>query len=375
MPFWEKDFLGASITEYLVFAGTILLAWVLKHIVALIITRIIYGFLRRFADNIRYKQFREIMTRSIELFLFILVAFYAFNRLEHPAFNLILFKQRIGAETGMQPWIVTIGQLLEKAFMIALFIQITLILIKLLEFVSLVWAHRLSLNGQHVDSQLIPFIKDALRILTIILGVFFVLAVIFGFQTIAALVAGISFGTILLALAAKETVENLFGSFTIFLDKPFRTGDYVKVDTIEGTIEKVGFRSTRIITPETSLVTMPNKKMIDGITENLSARSHIRVKFNLLMDYGTPGEALGRISEEVNIYFNSHPDLREDSMAYFETFGDNAFQLNVSYYIGVFPPRKLSAKREEINLRIVEIVEGSGGEFTAKDKPARFPRP
>ncbi|QEC51572.1 MscS family membrane protein [Anseongella ginsenosidimutans] len=367
--FWERPFLGASITEYLVFAGTILLAWFLKHLAALIITRIIYGFLRRFADNIRYREFRDIMTRSIELFLFIFAAFFAFNRLDHPLFSLQLFRQRIGLETGTDPWSISIGQLLEKAFVIALFLQLTLILIKLLEFISLVWTHRLARNGQQVDSQLIPFLKDALRTLTIILGVFFILAVIFGFKTIAALVAGISFGTILLALSAKETVENLFGSFTIFLDKPFRTGDYVKVDTVEGTVERVGFRSTRIITPDTSLVTLPNKKMIDGITENLSYRSHVRIRFNLQIAFDTPAGVLERVSSRVNAYFSSHPDLREDSLVHFETFGENAFQLNVSYYIRVLPMKKLAAQRESVNLRIVEIVEEQGATLAGKDTP------
>lgn len=367
--FWDRIILGASISEYLTFAGIILLAWLLKRLVALIITRIFYHFLRRFADNIRYREFRNILVRSIEVFLFILALFYAFNTLDHPSFGLAVFKQRIGAGAGTEPWSITLGQVVEKGFMVALFVQLTLILIKLVEFVCLVWEYRLSRNGRHVDSQLIPFLKDSLRITTIILSVFFVLAVIFGFKTIAALVAGISFSTVLLALAAKETVENLFGSFTIFLDKPFRTGDYVKVDMVEGTVEKVGFRSTRIITPETSLVTLPNKKMIDGITENLSARSHIRVKFSLMIDYSTSKQALEAISRDLNEYFQSNRHLREDSNAFFETFGDNAFQLNISYFVMVLPLKELSAKREEVNLRIVEIVRKNGADFSTKDKP------
>ncbi len=106
----------------------------------------------------------------------------------------------------------------------------------------------------------------------VVLALFFVLGFIFKVN-IVALVGGLGIGGLALALASKETVENLFGSFTIFFDKPFTVGDHVKVGNVEGFVEGIGLRSTRIRTLERSLLTIPNKKMIDAELENVTLRS------------------------------------------------------------------------------------------------------
>ena len=118
---------------------------------------------------------------------------------------------------------------------------------------------------------------------------------------IIALTTGLGIGGIALAMASKESLENLLGSFTIFLDQPFTVGDTVTVGSITGTVEKVGFRSTRIRTFDKSIVTVPNKKMIDAELDNLGMRPVRRVKFNIGLTYETSIEQMKLIVADISM--------------------------------------------------------------------------
>ena len=105
-------------------------------------------------------------------------------------------------------------------------------------------------------------------------------------------------------------MENLFGSFIIFLDKPFTVGDIVTVGGISGTIENVGFRSTRIRTFDKSLVTLPNKKMVDVELDNLGMRDS-RVKFNVGLTYNTNKKQIKNIVKDIKLYLDNHKDCKK----------------------------------------------------------------
>ena len=108
---------------------------------------------------------------------------------------------------------------------------------------------------------MIPFAIDIAKVLTIVLGVVMILGNVFEVN-VTALVTGLGIGGVAFALASKESLENLLGSFTIFFDKPFTVGDIVTLGGVTGIVEKVGFRSTRIRTFDKSVVTVPNKNII-----------------------------------------------------------------------------------------------------------------
>ena len=110
--------------------------------------------------------------------------------------------------------------------------------------------------------------------------------------SVASLLAGIGNGAAELALAAKDTLANLFGSMVIFVDKPFAIGDWVKVGAIEGTVEEVSLRVTRVRTFERSLITIPNQDLTTKPIENFSRMEKRRVKFEISLTYDTPIEKL-----------------------------------------------------------------------------------
>jgi MscS family membrane protein len=109
------------------------------------------------------------------------------------------------------------------------------------------------------------------------------------------------------ALAAKDTVENIFGSVAILLDQPFRVGDSVNIGGVVGTVEQIGLRSTRIRTPDNSLVSMPNSKVIAGHVDNLGARQFVRTKIVLNLAYDTTPQAIEALSAGIRELLRSHP--------------------------------------------------------------------
>ena len=153
------------------------------------------------------------------------------------------------------------------------------------------------------------------------------------------------------------------GSFTIFLDRPFTVGDIVNIGSITGIVEKVGFRSTRIRTFDKSLVTVPNKKMIDAELDNLGLRPVRRAKFNIGLTYETSSEKIKIIVKEIQNLIDQHPKTNNDGRVRFMEFGDSSLDIMVIYYVNSPEWDDFIDTRESINYGIMNIVENNGSSF------------
>lgn len=210
--------------------------------------------------------------------------------------------------------------------------------------------------------QLIPFTRELVKILIGSLGFFVIMSAVFNLN-VGLIVSGLGIGGLALALAGKETVENLFGAFTIFIDKPFIVGDNVNVGGVEGTVEKVGFRSTRIRTNEKSLVSMPNKRIVDNPMDNLTEKSLRRVKFNLGLDYSTSPAQMKAITSEIDTYLKNTPNVADDITVAFDSFGESALNIVISYFIEMIPNTEYVKLKEEIAYKILAIVNTNKAEI------------
>lgn len=139
------------------------------------------------------------------------------------------------------------------------------------------------------DDMLVPMIRKALRILLVILFLLVIAKTIFNLD-ITGWLAGFGIAGLAVSLAAQDSIKNLFGSFTVFFDNPFAVGDRIVFGTYDCVIEEIGFRSTRVRTLEGSLVTIPNAKFIDGVVENISARTSFRRQFAITVPQKTSQE-------------------------------------------------------------------------------------
>jgi MscS family membrane protein len=212
------------------------------------------------------------------------------------------------------------------------------------------------------DDLLVPMLRRAMKIIVIAFGLLFV-ADNFDID-ITSLLAGLGIGGIAFALAAKDTVENVFGSMTVMIDKPFEIGDWIKVGDLEGTVEDVGFRSTRIRTFYNSQITMPNSRVVSIAVDNMGRRRYRRVSTKLGVQYDTPPETIDAFCEGIREIIRLHPYTRKDMyMVYFNEYAD--FSLNILLYVFHETPDWPTELRERHRLfvDILRLAQRLGVQF------------
>ncbi len=213
-----------------------------------------------------------------------------------------------------------------------------------------------------IDSQLIRLV---IRLMTIIAAIAILIA---GADRLGlpaySVIAGLGVGGLAVALAAQQTLANLLGSLIIMFEKPFAIGHWIKLKDIEGTVEKVGFRSTRIRTFYNSLVTIPSSQLINSTVDNMELREYRQVKTILNLTYDTPVEKIEEFVEGVKQILETHPDTRKDNIQVFlYEFGPHSLDILLNFFLQV-PDRVAELfKRQEILLDILRLVEAKGIRF------------
>lgn len=181
---------------------------------------------------------------------------------------------------------------------------------------------------------------------------------------LGALLAGVSIAGLAFALAAQDTVKNFFGSVMIFLDQPFKVGDWIRVDGVDGTVELVSLRATRVRTFENSLVYIPNGKLADAMVNNYGLRVYRRYNTQIAITYDTAPELIEAYVDGLRALVASHPDTRKDFyLVYLNAFGDSS--LNIIFYIFFEVPdwKEELRARHEIILGAVELANKLGVRF------------
>jgi MscS family membrane protein len=251
---------------------------------------------------------------------------------------------------------INIADILDKGYILCLSFIMLYLFFKLIDVIGLYVFRMTKDSDNKLDDQLAPLLIKSLRIFVIIIGVLFIIQN-FGYS-IASLLAGLGIGGLAFALAAKDTIGNLFGSFTIFSDKPFHQGDWIRIGDVEGTVEEVGFRSTRIRRFDQAQVVVPNSHFTKNDVTNFSAMKKRRIKFNLGVTYGTSPEQMTKVVEGIKqIIKEDHKFDHTFSMVHFTEFGD--FSLNIFIYCFTKTTvwDEFLSVREEFNLKIMQLLE------------------
>ncbi len=213
-----------------------------------------------------------------------------------------------------------------------------------------------------LDDQFIPLLRKVLKIVVVVAGVIVVLQSLR--IDITALLAGISIGGLALALAAQDTVKNFFGSLMIFVDRPFQIGDWILHDGLEGTVEEIGLRSTRVRSFYNSIVYIPNGQLADATIDNMGMRVYRRFKTTVSVTYDTPPDIIEGYVEALRELVLQHPRTRKD---YFEIHLNNmgATSLDILVYI-FFEVEDWSQElraRQEVILGMMKIADKMGVRF------------
>ncbi|WP_299758873.1 mechanosensitive ion channel family protein [uncultured Pontibacter sp.] len=345
------EFLGNSIAEYLITAAILLFGFIFKTLFSKLISGLVYRLGSKFWSEANLPEFRRLLIQPLEVLLFLVFLYLAFQVLDYPL-------EPSDLREG-DPFLKTF---LFRTYQVFVIVALTWVLLRFIDFVGLVFTYRTEKTASKLDDQLVPFFKDFTKVIVVIFAFLIMLGSVFGVN-VTGLVAGLGVGGLAIAFAAKESLENLLASFTIFLDQPFMAGDLVQVGELIGVVEKIGFRSTRIRTLEKSFVTVPNKLMIDKPLDNLTLRTFRRAKFDINLTYDTTSEQIRKITRDVQEYIDNHPRTNEDGRVRFLSLGAHSKDIMVLYFVDTMDWNDFIDIKEEINFKIVEIVENHGAEF------------
>jgi MscS family membrane protein len=349
--FLQQEWFGNTVQSYLWFIGIIFFGFIFLKLITRLLSKLLFKIFKSHSEGVSLDNFIQLIRTPIAVFLFLITLLIAVQQLQYPPQWNLEPIEKFGLRSFVQ-----------RLFQVLLVLSITWIILRLVDFLGLILAYRASLTESKADDQLVPFFRDVIKLIIVIFGFFFILGAIFNLN-IASLIAGLGIGGLAVALAAKESLENLFGSFTIFLDKPFVVGDLVQVGGVLGTVENIGFRSTRLRTLEKSYVTIPNKKMVESELDNLSLRTFRRGRFNIGVTYETSVEQIKAIVADIQKYIDDHPNTNQDGKVRFLEFGESSLDIMVQYFVDTMDWDIYIKIREEINFKIMEIVKKHGSSF------------
>ncbi len=210
-----------------------------------------------------------------------------------------------------------------------------------------------------LDPLLAEFLIKAIKAVIVALAVVMILHQL-GYD-VNGFIAGLGLGGLAVALAAKDALANIFGGIVIIADNPFSVGDWIETAEVEGTVEQVSFRSTRIRTFAQAMVTVPNAVLANAAITNWSRMGKRRITFNLKVNIGTPREKLKKCVERMRAMLETHPDIHPKTIfVTFDQFSESSLDIFLYFFTSTTNWDKFLGVKEDVNFKIIEILEDEG---------------
>lgn len=325
-------------------AGIIGLALLLKKYVSRYIASLLYRVVHKIWKTVDKKSFVDLVVAPLQWFVLTLIAVFSIDKLNFPsAFQYKLYH-------------INTQLIFERSGITIIVLVFTWLQLRLIDFISLVLEAKTNLTEDKSDDQLIVFFRDFLKVILGIIGFLLLLKFTFG-QNIGNLLTGLSIVGAALALAAKESLENIIASFIIFFDKPFKTGDDLKVHLITGTVERIGLRSTRIRTADKTLVSVPNKQMVDSVVDNLSTRSERRAEITIELSHMTASADVKKIIEAIKVLLLQHAAELHSYTVFLKEINKTGLLITAEYLTPIIPIEQFDSLKEMLTLEVKELLE------------------
>lgn len=266
---------------------------------------------------------------------------------------------RVGLEVF--DWPPVVESFMSKGFAIIVAVTITYTLLKFLDLLLTFWHRRISSEADKAfNDQLFPIIRKSLKAFVVVVATLVTLSNIG--VNITAAIASLSIGGLALGLAAQDTVANMFGAVAILLDKPFRIGDRIQLDAVDGMVESIGLRSTRVRNLDGHLITVPNKTMGNATIINITRRPNIKTVMNIGVTYDTTPEKLRRALDILREVYKANPKTA-DLIISFNKFADYSLNILVVHWWDSTDFKNYLAGMQELNLQIKERFDAEGISF------------
>jgi len=229
----------------------------------------------------------------------------------------------------------------------------------------------LKIFGKKVSQEIGLFLVKSLKVFIIALGIVAVLQNL-GIN-VSAFIASLGLGGLAFALAAKDTAANLFGGFAILSDNIFKIGDWVKIGGVEGTVEDIGMRTTKIRAFDKRLIVVPNATIANSAVDNFSRRDRRRIKMRIGLTYSTTPETMNKILKETREMLHNHPKIHKEPLfVYFDEFDDSSLSLFFYLFTTTAVWEEYLKIREDINLKIIDIIKRNGSDFAFPSQSIYF---
>jgi MscS family membrane protein len=344
MDILDKFILDNTIKSYLIVLSTILFLLLIKKYLSHYIASLLFLIVKRNWSNIQKKDFVALIVKPLSWFITISISIFAIDKLNFP-----------------EVWIYKIyghptNDIVDRIGLCLIIVFFFWFFVSLIDFIALIFDQRAKFTHEHSDKQLVVFFRDLLKVITTIFGILMVIKAGFH-QNISSIITGLSIVGAAVALAAKESLENLIASFVIFFDKPFYTGDNLKVNNVTGTVEHIGLRSTRIRTQEKTLVTVPNKQMVDSLVDNLSMRTQRRAEIKLDFDPKTTTTNIESLIDGIKKILLKNPDQVQKYSVFFSDFNKNGVTVTVEYFTIHFTMAEFNTLKQSFNIAVKKLVE------------------
>jgi MscS family membrane protein len=243
-------------------------------------------------------------------------------------------------------------------------VAVVWLLLRLTDVFAMAAERRLTTQTKHASAGIVPLGRRAVKVVLTIIAVLAALEN-FGFN-VTGVLAALGVGGLAVALAAQKTVENLFGGISIIVDQPVRVGDLCRFGDRTGVVEDIGLRSTRIRTPERTVIAVPNGDFSNMQLENLARRDRMFLQAKLGLHYEASGRQVRTVLDELRklLLGNSKVDA-DTAQVRFVAFGATALELEVSAYVRTTDVAEFGAIREDLFLRMMDVIAASGVGFAA----------
>lgn len=340
--FFDQLYFDNTVRDYCISFGIIFFIVLLNRIISKYFAGLIFYLVKRIWKNLDRKSFIDLLIHPLGAFVVVLISLIALHKLRFPGrWNIEIYR-------------FTLKDVFDSIGTCIFIISFIWLLLRMIDFIATVLQRRADRTPDLSDNQLIVFFRDFLKVILGIAGVLMILHFSFNMD-VGNLTTGLSIVGAAIALSLRESLENLIASFVIFFDKPFKTGDAVKVQNIKGNVERIGLRSTRIRTEQKTYVTVPNKQMVDSILDNLSLRTQYKGELRLELDLSTSSTKLQELLAGIKNILNQKEI--ENASVLMNGIAGHAFLVNGDYFTGHITEKDFNSVKERVNLSVLQLLE------------------
>jgi len=336
--FFDKTFYGNTVLQWLISLGII--------IGSIIVGKLLYWFFGNVIKKLTAKTKSKLDDILIDM-------------LEEPiVFALTIIGIWVGINRLTFP--ESVNEFIYHVIIVLITINVTWLVARLVNAIIREYVVPLTEKTEtDLDDQLLPLVRKGVNVVIWVIGI--IVALNNANVDVGALLAGLGIGGLALAMAAKDSVSNIFGGFTIFADKPFKINDRIVLQGYDGIVQEIGIRSIRLKTLEGRMVTIPNCKVTDSAVENISMEPSRKISLKLGLTYDTDDKKMALAMDILKEIAASNDSVEENVLVGFNEFGDFALGILFIYYIK--KEADILGTQTEMNMEILRRYNESGLDF------------